>query len=103
LKVEIGDKMPIPAADSACNLQSTPSAAPAAEPGEHNLVHGGFEQPMGPGQAFVQTRALLQFRFIQRRLADNHPRCLAAGGAHGVDFKCDSGRAANRECCVTFA
>jgi hypothetical protein len=58
---------------------------------------------MREGQGIVQTRAFVQFGLVQRLFVDEDPRSSAAGGPHGINFIGDPGRAADRECCVSFA
>jgi hypothetical protein len=55
------------------------------------------------GEGIIQTRALFEFRFVQRRLAHEVLGGFAAAGADGVNFESDTSCAAYRQRRFTFS
>jgi len=54
-------------------------------------------------QGIIETGAFFEIDPIHRGLAKQGPRCLAAFGAHGINFKYHPGRSADGQSDVTLS
>lgn len=65
--------------------------------GEHNAAEMGLEQTMGLRDGVVQFGAFFEFIAIHVRLIEQFGGGLGAFAPDGIQFKNESGRAANRK------
>jgi len=69
--------------------------AVAFDAGEHDAPKVRFEKTMGLGDGFIELSALLKFALAHFGLAEQFGGGFGAIAADGIQFKNDSGRAAD--------